>query len=228
MAALDLKQLEGKPWYYGLGIGVVAAIVLYLVANYYYPNFVEMKAGIEARKGELAALNQKIEQGRAAERRLPQLREEVRRIELDLQRLLQILPTARNTEDIIKRVEALARQGDFFIRRFAPKEYVVKDFYAEYPIEIQLDASYHNLALFFDRLARFSRIINIENLILTGYAQVPQGRTLAANFTAKTFVYIGDQPGAGGPGTEGAGAKPAPAPATAGGALKGGSKPDAF
>lgn len=224
MAALDLKQLEGKPWYYGLGIGVAIAIALYLIANYYQPNFVEMKAGIETRKGDLAGLNQKIDQGRAAERRLPQLREEVRRIELDLQRLLQILPTARNTEDIIKRVEALARQGDFFIRRFNPKEYVVKDFYAEYPIDIQLDASYHNLALFFDRLARFSRIINIENLVLTGYPNVPQGRTLATAFTAKTFVYIGDQPGTGGPGAGGAAPKAA---APAGVVPKGGAK-DAF
>ena len=87
--ALDLKQLEGKPWYFGLGIGVVIAGILYALAYFYYPNFTEMKATLETRKSELTALNEKITQGRAAERRLPQLREEVRRTELDLQRLLR-------------------------------------------------------------------------------------------------------------------------------------------
>ena len=33
MATLDLKQLEGKPWYYGLGIGVVIALALYAAAS---------------------------------------------------------------------------------------------------------------------------------------------------------------------------------------------------
>src|SRR5450830_1014852 len=193
MASLDLKQLEGKPWYYGLGIGVAIAIALYAAAYYQLPNFSEMKQTLENKKTELDQLNQKINQGRAAERRLPQLREEVRRIELDLQRLLQILPTRRNVEDLIKKVEALTRQGDFFFKSFVPKPYVNKDFYAEWPIDITFDGTYHNLALFFDKLARFSRIINVEDLVMTGYPDTSGGRTLSASFTAKTFIYIGDK-----------------------------------
>src|SRR5664279_1100920 len=69
MASLDLKQLEGKPWYYGLGIGVAIAIALYAAAYYQLPNFSEMKQTLENKKNELDQLNQKINQGRAAERR---------------------------------------------------------------------------------------------------------------------------------------------------------------
>jgi type IV pilus assembly protein PilO len=191
--ALQLKQLEGKPWYYGLGIGVVLGGLISLVAAFYWPNFPEMRRTIENKKGELNALNEKITQGRAAERRLPQLREEVRRIELDLARLVQILPTKRNTEELIKKVEALTRQGDFFLKRFAPKDYINKEFYAEWPIEVQLDGTYHNLALFFARVARFSRIINVDDLVMNGYPNAPGGKTIGANFVMKTFIYIGDQ-----------------------------------
>ena len=192
MAGLDLKQLEGKPWYYGAGIGATIGALLYAVGLLYFPNFNDMKHQLEAKKGELAQLTEKITQGHAAERRLPQLREEVRRTELDLQRLLQILPTKRNTEELIKRVEALTRQGDFMLRKFTPKEYVAKDFYAEWPIDISLDATYHNLALFFDKMARFTRIINVEDLQIQGTPELA-GRTLSARFTAKTFIYLGDQ-----------------------------------
>lgn len=192
MASLDLKQLEGKPWYYGLGIGLGIAIALYAAAYYQLPNFSEMKQTLENKKNELEQLNQKINQGRAAERRLPQLREEVRRTELDLQRLLQILPTARNAEELIKKIQALAGQGEFFLKKWAPKEYINKDFYAEWPIDLQVDGTYHNLALFFEKVARFSRIINIEDLVMVGYPDAAGGRTLGANFTMKTFIYLGD------------------------------------
>jgi type IV pilus assembly protein PilO len=218
--ALDLKQLEGKPWYYGLGIGVVLAIALYAVAYFYLPNFSEMKQTLENKKNELDTLNQKITQGRAAERRLPQLREEVRRTELDLQRILQILPTARNVEELIKRVEALARQGDFFLKKFAPREYINKDFYAEWPIEIQLDGTYHNLALLFDKMARFSRIINVEDLVMTGYPDAQGGRTLGANFVAKTFIYLGDQEPAAAPAPKPRSAPPPSAPKKDAGGLE--------
>ncbi len=218
--AIELKQLEDKPWYYGLGIGVALALGLWAVANWQYPNFTEMQQKLAQLKGEYAKLQEKIERGRIAERRLPQLREEVRRIELDLNRLLEILPTKRNTEELIKRIEAIARQGDFFLRSFTPKEYVNKDFYAEWPIEVALDGTYHNLALFFDKMARFSRIINVESLMLTGYQDAKKGQTLAAKFTLKTFIYLGDQAPAPAKGAKGNGApgpkKPATGPIPAG------------
>jgi type IV pilus assembly protein PilO len=190
--AIDLKQLEEKPWYYGLGVGLLLGGLLYFAAFFYLLDLSAMRHRLEAKRAELDQLNQRITQGRAAERRLPQLREEVRRTEIELQRLLQILPTARNAEELIKKFQTLAQQGDFFLRRFAPKDYVNKDFYAEWPIEIQIDASYHNLALFFDKMARFSRIINVEDLQLQGMPE-REGRTLSAHFTAKTFIYLGDQ-----------------------------------
>lgn len=214
--AIDLKQLEEKPWYYGLAVGLLLGGLLYAAAFFYLLDLNEMRHRLDAKKAELDQLNQKITQGRAAERRLPQLREEVRRTELDLQRLLQILPTYRNAEELIKRFQTLAQQGDFFLKRFAPKDYVNRDFYAEWPIEIQIDASYHNLALFFDKMARFSRIINVEDLQLAGMPE-QAGRTLSARFTAKTFIYLGDQEAPAAPAPKARPKKAAPADKGGGG-----------
>ncbi len=218
--ALDLKRLEEKPWYYGLAVGVLLAGMLYFASYFYLLDLSGMQHKLEGKRAELDQLNQKNTQGRAAERRLPQLREEVRRTELDLQRLLQILPTARNAEELIKRFETLARQGDFSVRRFEPKEYINRDFYAEWPIEIQIDASYHNLALFFDKMARFSRIVNVEDLQLVGIPEA-SGRTISSRFTAKTFIYLGDKEPAPPPPAAGRPRGRAPAPAERGGGVEG-------
>ena len=104
MAALDLK-LEEKKWYFALGIGLVLAVVLAGVVQYLW--FSGINDDIKRKRVELDGLNQEIQKGRAAERKLSQFREEVKRLELELGKLLLILPSQRNTEELIKRVEAL-------------------------------------------------------------------------------------------------------------------------
>jgi len=197
--ALELK-LEEKKWSFAIGVGL--AIGIALAAAVHYAWFRNINADIRNKRAELAQLQQEIEKGRAAERKLAQFREEVKRLELELSKLLQILPSKRNTEELIKRIEALTRQGDFTLKKFTPGEFVPKEFYSEWPIEIVVDGTYHNLALFFDRMSRFSRIINVEEMRIS--AVNDPNRSIAAGFTAKTFIYTGDtdtsKPGAAKPG----------------------------
>src|SRR5512143_3144601 len=183
--AIELK-LEEKKWWVALVIGLVFAGLL--VGAVEYGLFRGMRRDIEGQRAQLKTLQEEINKGRAAERKLSQFREEVKRLELELAKLLQILPSARNTEELIKRIETLTRQGDFTLLKFTPGDFVQKDFYAEWPIDIQIQGTYHNLALFFDRMSRFSRIINVENMKIGALENVPQ-KSISANFVAKTFIY---------------------------------------
>ena len=203
--AIDLK-LEDKKWYYALAYGLV--IGAFVAGAVHYAWFRPLNAQIKEKRAQLEGLQQEIQKGRAAERKLAQFREEVRRLEGELAKLLQVLPSKRNTEDLIKRIETLTRQGDFTLKKFTPQDFVPKEFYAEWPIDIALDGTYHNLALFFDRMSRFSRIINIESLRIAELREVPQ-KSISATFTAKTFIYTGDE------GATTAGGQPAPGAPTA-------------
>ena len=204
--AIELKLEEKKWWIAGL-MGL--AIGALLAGAVHYAWLRGVNADIARETVELKGLQDEIQKGRAAERKLSQFREEVKRLELELAKLLQILPSARNTEDLIKRIETLTRQGDFVLKKFTPGDPVAKDFYSEYPIDISLEGTYHNLALFFDRMSRFSRIVNVEDMKI-GNIDSP-GKSIAANFVAKTFIYTGDDnAGAAKPGAPGA-----PGPAAA-------------
>ena len=189
--ALDLK-MDDRPWYYALGVGIFIGAALAGAVHYTW--FRPLNAEILGKKTELEGLNQEIAKGRAAERKLSQFREEVKRLELELSKLLQILPSKRNTEELIKRIETLTRQGDFTLKTFKPGEFVQKDFYAEWPITVAVEGTYHNLALFFDRMSRFSRIVNVEELKIGTLDNVP-GKSIQSNFIAKTFIYTGDETG---------------------------------
>jgi type IV pilus assembly protein PilO len=193
--ALELG-LQDKPWYYGLIIGLLLAGGLLYATHAFLVSPINEQ--IAAATSELDELGRKIEAGRAAEKSLPQFREEVKRLELELEKLRRILPSSRNTEEIIKKLKALVDQGDFVLRRmsFPPLAPSAEgEVYAEWPISVQLEGGYHNLALLFNRLSNFSRIVNVEQFNITGIANQEQ-RTISSDFVAKTFVYIEPKDGA--------------------------------
>ncbi len=199
--------LNDKPWYWGLGIGVIVAVgILWAVKA----ELVDPKKGeIAAADAQIAELDKKIEQGRAAERKLPQFREEVRRLELELEKLRRILPSTKNTEEIIKKIKSLVDQGDFGLNKIAfPKLAEAKggDPYAEWPITVSVDGRYHDLAILFNRLSNFSRIMNVENININALTD-QKTRTITSDFVAKTFVYVEpkETPGKAEPGKPGGG-----------------------
>jgi len=187
--------LEGKPWYIGAVVGLVVAAVLLGAGHMFL--FKGQTQDIDRAERKYKDLEAQIHEGRLAQQQLPKFREEVRRLELKLDRLLRILPARRNTPELLRRIRALTEQGDFDLVRFTPGNFIDQDFYSEWPITINLRGTYHNLGLFFDRISRFSRIINIENLqVEARKGTESSNHTISAGFKATTFVYkeIEDEP----------------------------------
>jgi type IV pilus assembly protein PilO len=182
--------LDDKPWWVGLLVGLVIAVLA--VAGIEYALVKAIKVEIAEADTKIEELDKKISQGRAAERKLPQFRDEVKRLELELEKLRRILPSTRNTEEIIKKIKSLVDQGDFGLRRLAFPDLSTansSDPYVEWPIEVAVDGRYHDLAILYNRLGNFSRIMNVENIRI-GAMPGQETRTISATFVAKTFVYV--------------------------------------
>jgi Tfp pilus assembly protein PilO len=184
--------LDDKPWWVGLIVGIfLAGGLLYAVESFMVK---DIKRDIESADTRIAELDQKIQQGLAAERKLPQFREEVKRLELELEKLRRILPSQRNTEEIIKKLKSLVDQGEFTLNRlsFPPLGAASSDPYVEWPIAVAVDGRYHDLAILFNRLGNFSRIMNVENIRISATG-TQETKTITSEFVAKTFVYVEPQ-----------------------------------
>jgi len=206
--------LEGKPWYFGLAVGLAIGLLLFGVG--WWRLLQPKREEYDRLEAKLAELQTKIQEGRAARQELPKFREEVRQLELELDKLLRILPARRNTPDLMRRIRSLAEQGDFSLKRFNPGTLTDKEFFSEWPINVEVEGTYHNLALFFDRISRFSRIINIEDLEIAALpTSATSLHTINSTFIAKTFVYKEPAPEAP-PAAATPGAPAAPAPAAGG------------
>jgi type IV pilus assembly protein PilO len=203
-------SLSNLPWYGQIG----AFVVVCGGAVYGYHNFYanEARAELETSRTRVATLRADIDRGVNTARQLPQFRAQVADLERKLEELKAILPDQKDAQDILNRVNNLAEQSNLAIRSFTPKASTKKQLHEEWPIEMQVEGTYHDLGHFFDRIARFPRIINVGDVHIRARDQQSAGATITARYTATTFVLL-DQPAApgraGGPGTPGA---PAGAP----------------
>jgi type IV pilus assembly protein PilO len=201
--AMNLS-LNKLPWYGQIGLFVVLSLAGAGVFWHFYAS--PTGAAIEARRQEFTKIRAEVDKGLATARRLPQFREDVAKLEGDLDRLRAVLPEEKDVGDLLRRIQTLATQSNLQIKGFKPAPIVTKQMHAEWPISLELDGTYHNLGVFFDRVGKFSRIINIGGVTIKAKDKPQPGSTVGVVCTATTFVLIEPQAAAKG---KGAAKKPA-------------------
>jgi len=184
---MDLK-LDKLPWYGQVGLFV--ALGLALVGGFYWFYAVPAQAEMVTREQKLDALRVTIAKGSATANQLNQFRQQVAELEARLESLKAVLPEQKDVADLLRRIETLARQSNLAIQGFKPAPSVTKQLHAEWPIALQLDGTYHNLAMFFDRVSKFSRIINVSNITISAKEKPQPNSTISVACVATTFVLL--------------------------------------
>ncbi len=146
---------------------------------------------MESKVKTLEAENEKV---RPNEARLKQLKVENEQLEQQLANLRNIVPEEKEPDVFIRLVQEAAVQAGINVRRFSARAAVQKDFVTQAPFDLSLDGNYYTVLQFFDRLARLSRIINVDNLSMRPASAGSGGRytlspneTVVATCTATTF-----------------------------------------
>ena len=139
---------------------------------------------------KLEGLNKEIRALEVTAQKLPEFQREVALLEKKLETLKTILPPAKETPDLMRKVQSLASQSSLLIKAFTPGQTVNKEFYQEWPINMSVEGNYHNLGIFFDRVGRLSRLVNIGNIKITSRNDQTVSNTINATCVATTFVYV--------------------------------------
>ena len=187
---LNLKQ---TPWYWKVaGFGLLAVAAL---AAYYYFYEAPMREEIAGKQRQLDGLRVEIARGRAIAQKLQEFQGEVGELEARLDGLKAVLPEQKDVGDLLRRIQTLATQSNLDIRSFKPQAILSKQMHAEWPISLELEGAYHDLGLFFDRVSKVPRIINVSNITVKA-RDVRGGRnpdrpaTITASCLATTFVMV--------------------------------------
>ena len=184
-------SLSRLPWY----SQIVAFIALAASATAAFYSYIElpMRADISARQSQLTALNDNIAKGNAIAKKLPEFRAQVDDLESRLENLKSVLPEEKDVADLLRRMQVEAARANLEIKGFKPTATVTKELHAEWPITLELEGTYHNLAMFFDRVGNFTRIVNISGLDVKGKEKPEPNATITVMCVATTFVLL-DKP----------------------------------
>jgi type IV pilus assembly protein PilO len=181
-------SLTKLPWYAQIGAFVLLACVGIGAFYYYYE--MPQRAEMVARENQLAALRKDIDKGLSAAKKLPEFRAQVDDLEQRLANLSAVLPEEKDAADLLRRMQTVATQSDLTIKSFKPAPVVQQQLHAEWPINLQLIGTYHNLALFFDRVGKFTRIVNISGVDIKALSKPEPNATISADCVATTFVLL--------------------------------------
>jgi type IV pilus assembly protein PilO len=184
---MDLR-LNKVPWYGQVGLFV--AIALGGVAAFYYLYAEPARASLAEQHQRLEAMRAEINRGLATARKLPVFRSEVADLESRLESLRAVLPDQKDFGDVLRSLQSLATQSNLTIRTFKPGAVVTKQLHAEWPFHMELDGGYHDLALFFDRVSKSSRLTNVASFSVKANDRAESSSTVSVSCVITTFVLL--------------------------------------
>jgi type IV pilus assembly protein PilO len=188
--AFDFKDIAKLKWYYQ--VLLVAGVCGGLLAGFWYQYLTPINDDIQNRMKTLTDLQAVIAKSLQQQKQLAQIKKEAQELQAKLDMLKTVLPLEKETDQIFRSVQQQATTSALRILRVAPRPLIDHEVYTEWPIDMQVTGTYHNVGSFLDRIRLLPRIVNITGLKMTvRNAEGDQAfvTSVDATYVATTFVY---------------------------------------
>ena len=158
----------------------------------------DMEKRITLAEREQKKLDQDYIEKQAIANNLNQFRREKELLEQRLQEALAELPEDKRLDELLQLFQDRATKAGLEILTIEPQAQVSEGFYARIPIPMSVLGNYHEIATFLDSVARFRRIVNVNNISFEQPKDQNGRMVVTARFLATTFMFVEWKP-AGGP-----------------------------
>ncbi|MYM84200.1 type 4a pilus biogenesis protein PilO [Duganella sp. FT50W] len=163
-------------------VGVAVAVCVAGYFGYWSAQFEEQEAGAlaETRWRE----EYKLKTAQAIN--LDALRAQKVQVDRYVERLQKQLPSKAEMASLLTDINQAGAGRGLQFDLFKPQQVVIRDYYAELPIDIKITGRYHDIGAFTGDIANLPRIVTLNNLALS----TGKDGTLTLEAVAKTFRYL--------------------------------------
>jgi type IV pilus assembly protein PilO len=165
-------------------------IVALVVSAYGYALFLPAREELHVIQAKQFELQRKLNEVRAVAANMGRFEEEIAALEKKFKIALRQLPDSKELPVLLTDVTSLGKNAGLEFKAFRPQDEVRRDFYAEVPIGIEFTGEFHEIAAFFDRVAKLPRIVNIAELDMTIGKESADTTVLSVKGRATTFRFL--------------------------------------
>lgn len=123
-------------------------------------------------------------------RDINKLKAELAEKEIKFKEILRQLPDQKEIPNLLTNISNVGKESGLEFLVFKPKPEIPKEFYTEIPIDISVSGSYHNVAMFFDKISKLPRIICVTNLSMGEAKPSERQMILKTNCVVTTYKYV--------------------------------------
>ncbi len=164
-----------------IGVGIFVAIIGLFLWMFYVPRTQE----IARLSKEIVGLKQKVNEAKKISANLAKFEKEQAEADAKFKEALTLLPKEKEIPSLLKGITELGKESNLEFRTFRPSREAPKNFYVEIPISIEVRGKYHDVAIFFDRVSKMKRVVNIFDVSMT-----PESKPYKAlRVTCKAVTY---------------------------------------
>jgi type IV pilus assembly protein PilO len=146
---------------------ILVGILGVITALYFHSFFSPQQEELKVLKGDLNKLVKELNESKAVTRDLQKFKEQIAKLNEELRNALTQLPNEKEIPEILKNITSLGKESNLEFTLFRPKAEEPQQFYAKVPIELTVLGSYHNTGIFFDKVSKLPRIINVVDFNMT-------------------------------------------------------------
>ncbi len=169
--------------------GLLAAVALAVVGLYLLLFFGSDQTALRNMQNKRAKVEQQIQAAKAVANNLESFKRKREELQAQLKAALEKLPESSDLPALLTNITGLGKKSGLEIQTFKQGKKIDRGFYSEQQIELEFSGPYHDIGLFFDRIASLSRIVNLSNLTFTVEGETGETPILKVKGTAATFYF---------------------------------------
>lgn len=182
----NLNPNDPGTWPLAPKVAVLLVLLLLLLVAGWWFLWSDQLAQLEASQQEEERLKQEFLDKKKQAINLDLYTQQLAEIDRSFGALLKQLPNKSEIESLLVEVNQAGLGRGLQFELFKPGQEQVRDFYAELPISVKINGSYHDFGAFAADIARLPRIVTLNNIAITSSGN----GMLVMDATTKTFRYL--------------------------------------
>ncbi len=171
-----------------LSICVITLFVI--IGGFSYFSYRPKYKRIKAYRSECKQLEAKLVKAKKNAADIDSFRKKIARKKAQFKIVMQALPEEKEIPSLISSISRSGLDAGLEFLLFQPQAEKSQGFYAEIPVSIKVTGTYHNVAVFFDKVSRLSRIVNIEDIKMSARRSKQSELKLNTSCKAVTYRFI--------------------------------------